>query len=77
LVADLQHLQKNHGRRHAGVVHPLQTSGAAAITYFVPFQFVQQVWTGLLLIVSIGGLVVLGYSLLASSRATQRHRFSD
>ena len=38
--------------------------GAAAITYYVPFQFVQRVWTSLLLIVPIGGLVVLGYSLL-------------
>jgi hypothetical protein len=38
--------------------------GAAAITYFVPAQFVQRVWTSLLLIVPIGGLVVLGYSLL-------------
>jgi hypothetical protein len=37
--------------------------GAAAITYFVPPQFVQRVWTSLLLIVPIGGLVVLGYSL--------------
>jgi hypothetical protein len=37
--------------------------GTAAITYFVPPQFVQRVWTNLLLIVPIGGLVVLGYSL--------------
>ena len=37
--------------------------GTAAITYFVPPQFVQRVWTSLLLIVPIGGLVVLGYSL--------------
>jgi hypothetical protein len=37
--------------------------GTAAITYFVPSQFVQRVWTSLLLIVPIGGLVVLGYSL--------------
>jgi hypothetical protein len=37
--------------------------GAAAITYLVPSQFVQRVWTSLLLIVPIGGLVVLGYSL--------------
>jgi hypothetical protein len=37
--------------------------GAAAITYFVPPQFVQRVWTSLLLWVPIGGLVVLGYSL--------------
>jgi hypothetical protein len=38
-------------------------AGAAAITYFVPSQFVQRVWTSLLLIVPISGLVVLGYSL--------------
>ena len=38
--------------------------GAAAITFYVPSQFVQRVWTSLLLIVPIGGLVVLGYSLL-------------
>jgi hypothetical protein len=37
--------------------------GTAAITYFVPSQFVHRVWTSLLLIVPIGGLVVLGYSL--------------
>jgi len=37
--------------------------GTAVITYFVPAQFVQRVWTSLLLIVPIGGLVVLGYSL--------------
>jgi hypothetical protein len=37
--------------------------GAAAITYFVSSQFVQRVWTSLLLIVPIGGLIVLGYSL--------------
>ena len=37
--------------------------GTAAITYYVPSQFVQRVWTSLLLIVPIGGLIVLGYSL--------------
>jgi hypothetical protein len=37
--------------------------GAAAISYFVPSQFVQRVWTSLLLIMPIGGLIVLGYSL--------------
>jgi hypothetical protein len=37
--------------------------GASVITYFVPPQFVQRVWTSLLLWVPIGGLVVLGYSL--------------
>jgi hypothetical protein len=35
----------------------------AAISYFVPDRFVQRVWTSLLLLVPIGGLVVLGYSL--------------
>jgi hypothetical protein len=38
-------------------------AGAAAITYVVPSQFVQRMWTSLLLIVPISGLVVLGYSL--------------
>jgi hypothetical protein len=38
--------------------------GTALISYFVPSQFVQRSWTSLLLIVPIGGLVVLGYSLL-------------
>jgi uncharacterized membrane protein YeaQ/YmgE (transglycosylase-associated protein family) len=38
--------------------------GTVAITYFVPAPFVQRVWTSLLLIVPIGGLIVLGYSLL-------------
>ena len=38
--------------------------GAAAISYFVPSQFVQRVWTSWLLIVPLVGLVVLGYSLL-------------
>jgi len=37
--------------------------GAAAASYFVPSQWAQRVWTGWLLIVPIGGLVVLGYSL--------------
>jgi hypothetical protein len=37
--------------------------GAAAISYFVPSQLVQRTWTSWLLIVPIGGLVVLGYSL--------------
>jgi len=36
--------------------------GAAAITYFVP-SLSQRAWTSWLLIVPIGGLVVLGYSL--------------
>jgi hypothetical protein len=37
--------------------------GAAAITYYVPSGLAQRVWTSWLLIVPIGGLVVLGYSL--------------
>jgi hypothetical protein len=36
--------------------------GAAAITYYVP-SLAQRAWTSWLLIVPIGGLVVLGYSL--------------
>ncbi len=35
----------------------------AAISYAVPARFVQRVWAPLLLLVPIGGLVVLGYSL--------------
>jgi len=38
--------------------------GAAAITYFVPARLAERVWTSWLLIVPIGGLVVLGNSLL-------------
>jgi hypothetical protein len=38
--------------------------GAAAITYLVPSQLAERVWTSWLLIMPIGGLVVLGYSLL-------------
>jgi type II secretory pathway component PulF len=38
-------------------------AGAAAASYFVPSQWAQRAWTGWLLIVPIGGLVVLGYSL--------------
>jgi hypothetical protein len=37
--------------------------GTAVISYFVPDRFVQRSWTSLLLIVPIGGLVVLSYSL--------------
>jgi hypothetical protein len=37
--------------------------GTAAITYFVSYRFAERVWTSLLLLVPIGGLVVLGYSL--------------
>jgi hypothetical protein len=36
--------------------------GAAAITYYVP-SLAQRAWTSWLLIVPIGGLIVLGYSL--------------
>ena len=35
----------------------------AVISYAVPARFVQRVWRRLLLLVPIGGLVVLGYSL--------------
>src|SRR6266850_768644 len=38
--------------------------GAAAITYFVPARLADRAWTSWLLIVPIGGLVVLFYSLL-------------
>jgi len=37
--------------------------GAAAVSYFVTSQWAQRVWTAWLLIMPIGGLVVLGYSL--------------
>ena len=36
---------------------------AAAIAYFAPSQWAQRLWTSWLLLVPIGGLVVLGYSL--------------
>jgi len=36
---------------------------AAVITYFVPSRLAERAWTSWLLIVPIGGLVVLGYSL--------------
>jgi hypothetical protein len=38
-------------------------AAAAAITYYVPSQLAQRGWASWLLIVPIGGLVVLGYSL--------------
>ena len=38
--------------------------GAAVITYYVPARLADRVWTSWLLIAPIGGLVVLGYSLL-------------
>jgi len=39
-------------------------AAAAAITYFMPARWAERVWTSWLLVVPIGGLVVLGYSLL-------------
>lgn len=38
--------------------------GAAAITYYFPARLADRMWTSWLLIVPIGGLIVLGYSLL-------------
>jgi hypothetical protein len=38
-------------------------AGAAAITYLVPTRLAERAWTSWLLIMPIGGLVVLGYSL--------------
>ena len=38
--------------------------GAAVVTYYVPARLAERVWTSWLLIVPIGGLVVLGNSLL-------------
>jgi hypothetical protein len=38
--------------------------GAAVVTYYVPTRSAERLWTSWLLIVPIGGLVVLGYSLL-------------
>jgi hypothetical protein len=38
-------------------------AGAAVITYYVPARLAERVWTSWLLIVPVGGLVVLGYSL--------------
>ena len=37
--------------------------GAAVISYFVPLQLAQRVFTSWLLIMPIGGLLILGYSL--------------
>jgi len=37
--------------------------GAAAASYFVSSRWAQQAWTGWLLFMPIGGLVILGYSL--------------
>jgi len=38
---------------------------SAAISYLAPIQWAQRIWTSWLLIMPIGGLVVLGYSLKA------------
>jgi hypothetical protein len=38
--------------------------GAAVITYYVPARLAQRIWTSWLLIAPIGGLIILGYSLL-------------
>jgi hypothetical protein len=38
--------------------------GTAVVTYYVPARLAERVWTSWLLIVPIGGLVVLGSSLL-------------
>jgi hypothetical protein len=45
------------------VAAPPAFVGAATITYFVPARLAERVWTSWLLMVPIGGLVVLGYSL--------------
>jgi hypothetical protein len=37
--------------------------GAAAVSYFVSAQWTQRAWTGWLLFMPIGGLIILGYSL--------------
>jgi hypothetical protein len=37
---------------------------AALITYYVPARLAERIWTSWLLITPIGGLIVLGYSLL-------------
>jgi hypothetical protein len=38
--------------------------GAAVVTHYAPARLAERLWTSWLLIVPIGGLVVLGYSLL-------------
>jgi hypothetical protein len=38
-------------------------AGAAAVGYYVSSEWADRVWTRLLLIMPIGGLLVLGYSL--------------
>jgi hypothetical protein len=37
--------------------------GAAAVAYLAPAPWVQRSWTGWLLLMPVGALVVLGYSL--------------
>jgi len=37
--------------------------GAVAVTYFVPLRLAERIWTSWLLIMPIGGLIVLSYSL--------------
>jgi hypothetical protein len=38
-------------------------AGAAALTYFAGTRWAERMWTSWLLIMPIGGLIVLGYSL--------------
>jgi hypothetical protein len=38
--------------------------GAAAVTYLISAQWAQRIWTSWLLIMPLGGLAILGYSLL-------------
>jgi hypothetical protein len=38
-------------------------AGAAAVSYLVSSRWVERAWTGWLLFMPIGGLVILGYSL--------------
>jgi hypothetical protein len=38
-------------------------AGAAALSYYAPPKWVERMWTNWLLIMPIGGLIVLGYSL--------------
>ena len=46
------------------VAAPPAFAGAAAITYYMPARLAERAWTSWLLIVPIGGLIVLGNSLL-------------
>jgi hypothetical protein len=38
-------------------------AGALVVAYLVPLQLAQRIWTSWLLIMPIGGLIILGYSL--------------